>query len=57
MNIECTYNVLKELKVSFRFNDAIIRNLIISCKYPITKKSVMMTKRDEKTNLKNKNKK
>jgi small subunit ribosomal protein S6 len=57
MNIECSYSVLKELKVSFRFNDAIIRNLILSCKYPITKKSVMMNKKDDKKEIKNKNKK
>ena len=57
MNIECSYEVLKELKVSFRFNDAIIRNLIISCKYPITEKSVMMSKKDDKKDLKNKIKK
>jgi ribosomal protein S6 len=48
---------LKELKISFRFNDAIIRNLITSCKYPITKKSVMMSKKDDKKDLKNKIKK
>lgn len=57
MNIECTYAVLKELKVSFRFNDAIVRNLITSCKYPITKKSVMMSRKDDKKEVKNKNKK
>jgi small subunit ribosomal protein S6 len=32
MNIECNTEALNELNYSFRFNDAVIRNLVITCK-------------------------
>ncbi len=32
MNIECTQEVLEEIETAFRFNDAVIRNLILSRK-------------------------
>lgn len=41
MNIECDLNVLKELSLSFKFNDAIIRNMILKTKGPITNPSVL----------------
>lgn len=46
MNIECNQTALDELKNAFKFNDAIIRNLIINQKHAITAKSVQM--KDEK---------
>ena len=36
MNIECNTDALNELNYSFRFNDAVIRNLVITCKEAIT---------------------
>jgi len=36
MNIECNNNTLKELVSSFKFNDAIIRNLILKMDQPVT---------------------
>ena len=30
MNVECTLNSLNELKSAFRFNDAVLRELIIT---------------------------
>jgi small subunit ribosomal protein S6 len=36
MNIECSDSVLAELNDTFRYNDAIIRNLVIRCKDAIT---------------------
>ncbi len=36
MNIECCKDTLKELTASFKFNDAVIRNLIIKMEKPIT---------------------
>ncbi len=42
MNIECDQAVLDELENAFRYNDAVIRNLILSKKKAITKPSPMM---------------
>ena len=47
MNIECGNDVLEELKTSFRFNDAVLRELIMTCKEAVTTPSPMMKdKRD-----------
>lgn len=42
MNIECSQELLDELESAFRFNDAVLRHLTLSCKSAITEKSVMM---------------
>ena len=42
MNIECSQEVLNELESAFRFNDAVLRHLTLSCKAAITEKSAMM---------------
>jgi small subunit ribosomal protein S6 len=42
MNIECSQEILDELESAFRFNDAVLRHLTLSCKEAITEKSVMM---------------
>lgn len=42
MNVECTEAALEELSHTFRFNDAILRNLIIRKDKAITEPSVMM---------------
>ncbi len=39
MNIECDGDALGELETAFRFNDAVIRNMIIKCKAAITETS------------------
>jgi small subunit ribosomal protein S6 len=39
MNIECTDKAHDELATAFRFNDAVIRNLITGCKTAITEPS------------------
>jgi len=39
MNIECTADALKELESAFKFNDAVIRNMIIKQKTAITEPS------------------
>jgi len=48
MNIECSTPVLEELNSSFRFNDAVIRNLVISRKEATTEPSLLIKKPDEK---------
>ncbi len=46
LNIECDQAALDELTNSFRFNDAIIRNLITSRKTAITEPSAMCRKEE-----------
>ena len=41
MNVECTHDVTKELTSAFRFNDAVLRHLVISRKEAITAASPM----------------
>jgi small subunit ribosomal protein S6 len=48
MNIECSTSVLDELNSSFRFNDAVIRNMVITRKEAITEPSLLMKKPEEK---------
>ena len=47
MNIECDKETLDKLNYNFRFNDAILRNLIISKKEAITDPSIMVTEADK----------
>ena len=42
MNIECSQDALEELESAFRFNDAVLRHLTLTCKAAVTEKSVMM---------------
>ncbi|MDH5571437.1 MAG: 30S ribosomal protein S6 [Gammaproteobacteria bacterium] len=47
MNIECGQETLDELESGFRFNDAVIRNMVIRRDKPITEESPMF-KKDER---------
>jgi len=47
MNVECGSDTLQELESAFRFNDAVMRNLIISQKRAITETSPL-ARTDEK---------
>jgi small subunit ribosomal protein S6 len=49
MNIECDNEVLAELDSAFRFNDAVIRNLVLSRKGPVTETS-LLAKGEEREN-------
>jgi small subunit ribosomal protein S6 len=42
MNIECSQELLNEIESAFRFNDAVLRHLTLSCKSAITEQSAMM---------------
>ena len=46
MNLECDQVALDELTNTFRFNDAIIRNLVLARKYAITETSPMCRKEE-----------
>ncbi|HUH90897.1 MAG TPA: 30S ribosomal protein S6 [Lysobacter sp.] len=48
MNIECSQTVLNELVDSFRFNDAILRHLVIKRDEAETEQSLIMKFKDEK---------
>jgi small subunit ribosomal protein S6 len=47
-NLECSQNVLTELVSSFRFNDAVLRHLVMLRDGPVTEMSPMMKLKDEK---------
>ena len=47
LNIECDKDTLDKLNYNFRFNDAILRNLIISKKEATTEPSIMVTESDK----------
>lgn len=47
MNIECTKEVVAELSEAFRFNDAVIRNLVLNVKMPITEPSAMAKPKED----------
>ena len=48
MNIECDGDALQELESAFRFNDAVLRNLIIKRKQAITEPSVLSKSQDSR---------
>ena len=48
MNIECSQSVLNELESGFRFNDAVLRHLILVRDEAVTEQSVIMKTKDEK---------
>jgi len=47
LNIECGKEILEELNTAFRFNDAVIRNLIMSKKHADTEDSPIMKQERE----------
>ncbi|HED15637.1 MAG TPA: 30S ribosomal protein S6 [Gammaproteobacteria bacterium] len=49
MNVECNGEALAELEHAFRFNDAVLRNLIIKTDQAITDVSPMAKPRDERS--------
>lgn len=42
MNIECTDEALEELTTNFRYNDAVIRNLVVKVDEAVTEESPIM---------------
>jgi len=48
MNIECTGETMNELESAFRFNDAVIRNLILLMKEAVTEASPLAKSREER---------
>jgi small subunit ribosomal protein S6 len=48
MNIECSTSVLDELNSAFRFNDAVLRSVVISRKEAVTETSFLAKRPEEK---------
>lgn len=48
MNIECNGEVLSELESAFRFNDAVLRSMVIKRKGPITDPSPLAKSQDDR---------
>jgi small subunit ribosomal protein S6 len=48
MNIECGQKVLTELTDSFRFNDAVLRHIVLSREAADTEPSLILKSKDEK---------
>ena len=48
MNVECDQDALEELESAFRFNDAVLRNLIIRRDVAITESSPLAKSGDER---------
>lgn len=49
LNIECTHESLEELTSAFRFNDAVIRNMVLQRKSAITAESPLLKREEEET--------
>jgi len=48
LNIECNRETLEELTSAFRFNDAVIRNLVIHRDDPVTEPSPLAKSKDDR---------
>lgn len=53
MNIECNTEALDELNYSFKFNDAVIRNMVITTKEAVTGASPIMASASRETRSEN----
>jgi len=48
LNVEASQEVIDELETNFRFNDAVIRNMIMRVKHAVTEPSPMVKAKDER---------
>lgn len=48
MNVECPIEAMKEIENAFRFNDAVIRNLILTLNEAVTDASPLIKGKDER---------
>ena len=53
LNIECNLEVIEEISSNFKFNDAVIRNMILQRKSAITEKSSILKDEEEDNNKNN----
>ena len=55
MNVEADQSVIDELESNFRYNDAVIRNMIMHVKRAVTEPSPMLKARQEREDRKRRN--
>ncbi len=48
LNIECNQEALDELNNAFRYNDAVVRNLVFQQKHAVTEASPLLKEKDER---------
>tara|TARA_B110000008_G_scaffold85107_1_gene86896 strand:+ start:273 stop:686 length:414 start_codon:yes stop_codon:yes gene_type:complete len=48
MNVEASQEVMDELETAFRFNDAVLRNMIMRTKGAVTEQSIMLKQKEER---------
>ncbi|MGG2141705.1 30S ribosomal protein S6 [Symbiopectobacterium sp. RP] len=48
LNVEAPQEVIDELETNFRFNDAVIRSMVMRTKHAVTEASPMMKAKDER---------
>ncbi|MGF1742851.1 30S ribosomal protein S6 [Vibrio profundum] len=48
MNVEAGQAVIDELETAFRFNDAVLRNMIMRTKAAVTEQSIMLKQKEER---------
>jgi small subunit ribosomal protein S6 len=48
MNVESEQSVIDELETAFRYNDAVLRNMIMRTKAAITEPSIMLKAKEER---------
>ena len=48
MNVEADQAVIDELETAFRFNDAVLRNMIMRTKGAVTEQSIMLKQKEER---------
>lgn len=51
MNVEAPQEVIDELETTFRYNDAVLRNVIIRTKHAVTEASPMVKAKDDRKAL------
>ena len=51
MNVEAPQQVIDELETTFRYNDAILRNVVIRTKHAVTEASPMVKAKDDRKAL------
>ena len=47
MNVECGIEVLREMESAFKFNDAVLRSLVVKRKHAVTEPSPMVRKENQ----------
>lgn len=47
MNVECEFSAIEELENLFRFNDAVLRNMVIKMKAAVTEASPLVKAKEE----------